>query len=89
MLSSREGQISRWIIVVNLDVRSEPRPRPRSFDEVVTEKRVLWKPPVSCFFESVDVVNPFTGEAPLTVEILVYIGHGSCVGIHAGVSGVD
>jgi hypothetical protein len=86
VLPTREGQVSRWIVIVNLDVGRETCTRVRSFDQVVAEQRVLGKPSVSGFLERIDIVDAFAGEAALAVEILIHVGYSRRVRIDARMS---
>src|SRR5687768_11074723 len=79
MLAPRVGEVPRWVVVVELDVRDQPRPRERALDEIVTEQRVLGKLPIRRALERVDVVDPLPRVRPLAEQILIHIRHGGRV----------
>ncbi len=89
VLPTSESQIAGRIVVVHFYVGRESGARPRPFDQIVAEQRVLRESPVRRFLERVDIVDPLPGEAALSVQILVHIGHRGRVRIDTRVAGVD
>ena len=59
------------------------------FDQVVTEECVLRESAVRRLLERIDVVDPFSGEAPFAEQILIDVRHCSRVWIDARMSGVN
>ena len=89
MLAAGVGEVSRGIVVVQLDVGDQPGARVHSLDQVVGKQRVFGEAPPRRALEGVDVVDPLAGVAPLRVQVLVHVGHGHRVRVHPRVAGVD
>ncbi len=89
MLAPCMAEVASRIIVVDGDVRDQPRACIVPLDEIVGEQRVFWKTAARRMFEYVNVVDALAREAPFAVQVLIHIGHRRGVGIDTWVSRVD
>jgi hypothetical protein len=76
---------ARWIVVDHLDIRDEGRAGIKPLEQVVRQQRVLRHAPLERFGERVDVVEALPGKNAFVEEILVHVGYGGRVRVHAGV----
>ena len=89
VLPPRVREHARGIVVHDLDVADQRRPRVEAFEQVVRQQRVLGHAAVERRRERVDVVQALAGEDALAEQVLVDVGDGRGVRIDAGVAGVD
>ena len=89
VLAGGEAQIVVRVVVDDVDVGAERRPRERPFEEVVAEQRVVRHAPGERPFEGVDVVDALADVAALVEEILIDVGDGGRVRIDADVARKD
>jgi hypothetical protein len=52
----------------------------------MTQKRIAREPPPQHSLERLDFIDPFSGEAAFTKEVLINIRDGSCVDVESGIS---
>ena len=84
MLAARVSHVRRRIIVVHDHVGRETGACVVAFDQVVRQQRVLGEPAMRRDLERIDVVDALSRECPLAEQILVDIGYGGGVRVHAG-----
>src|SRR5690606_37046323 len=73
VLASAEGKVPTGIVVVDADLGGESGAGIAPLDEVVRKEGVLREPPSRRLLERIDIIDPLSGEAPLTVQVLVDI----------------
>ena len=88
VLASRVREDARRIVVDDLDVGDEGRPRIEALEQIVRQQRVLRHAALERRDERVDVVEALAGEDAFVEEILVDVRDGRRVRIDAGVAGV-
>ena len=88
VLASRVREDARRIVVDDLDVGDEGRPRIEALEEVVRQQRVLRHAPFERRHERIDVVEALAGEDAFVEEILVDVGDRGRVRVDAGMAGV-
>ena len=79
---------ARRIVVDDLDVRDEGRSRIEALEEIVRQQRVLRHTTLERRGERVDIVQALPRKNAFVEEILVQIGNGGRIRVHAGVAGV-
>ena len=89
VLAARVGEDARRVVVHHLDVRHEAGAGVDPLEQVVGEERVVGDAPLERRREGVHVVEPLAREAALAEEVLVRVGDGGRVRVHAGVPGED
>ena len=72
-----------------LDIGGEPGARKDTFEEIVAEKRILRHAAWQGGLECVDVVDTLARVGALAEKVLVNIGDGSCIRVHAARAGED
>ena len=82
------GGIRRRVVVVDVHVRDQPGPGVVTLDQVMGEQPILGKPPMRRLLEDGDIVDPFPGETPFAIQILIDVRHGGRIRIDPGNAGV-
>ena len=88
VLAPRVREDARRVVVDDLDVGDQGRPRIEAFEEIVRQQRVLRHPALERRGERVDIVEALAGENAFVEQVLVDVGHGGRVRVDAGVAGV-
>ncbi len=88
MLASRVREDARRIVVDDLDVGDQRRPRVQALEQVVRQQCVLGHPALERCHERIDVVEALAGEDAFVEEVLIHVGYSGRVRIHTGVAGV-
>ncbi len=88
VLASGVREDARRIVVDDLDIGDERRTRIEALEEVVRQQGVLRHASFERGRERIDVVEALAGEDALVEEILVHVGDGRGVRVHAGMAGV-
>ena len=83
MLARRGDVVAGGILLDDLDVGDQSGPREDALEQIVAEERVLRNAPRERRLEDVDVVDALAGVGALAEEILVDVGDGERVRIHA------
>jgi hypothetical protein len=89
MLSGREGQVLRWVIVNQVDVGAETGARIDTLEQIVTEKRILRNAVGERSLEGIDVIDAFSDVTAFVKQILIHVRDGCRVRIDAHVSRKD
>ena len=76
----------RRIIINHFDVRDQSSPCIRSFNHVVAENRVRWEAPLDNLLENFHFIDAFAGKAAFRKQVLIHIGHCSCIHVKTGVA---
>ncbi len=82
-------QVVRRVVVHQVDVGAESRPRVEALEEVVTEERVFGHASVERLGERIDVVDPLADEAALVKDVLIDVRDRARVRVDADVAGKD
>src|SRR3984957_16001083 len=77
------------IIFNDLDIAHQARASISSFEQVMTQKRILGEAAVKDLMNGVDFVDSFSREATLSVQILIGVRNGAGIDIETGFPGVD
>ena len=84
MLAARVAHVRRRIVVVHDHVGGETGAGVVAFDQVVRQQRVLGEPAMRRDLERIDVVDALARECPFAEQVLVDIGYGGGIWVHAG-----
>ena len=87
VLARRGNVVTGGELLDDLDVGDESGARKSPFEKVVTEHRALRNPPVERGLEDVHVIDSLAGVGALAEQILVHVGDGEGVRIHAAGAG--
>ena len=89
MLARRRDVVAGGIFLHELDIGHQPGAGEDPLEKVVAEDRILGDSSLQGGLEGIDVVDALAGEGALAEEILIHVGDGKGIGIHAGGAGED
>ena len=89
MLARRRDVVAGGIFLHELDIGHQPGAGEDPLEKVVAEDRILGDSSLEGGLESIDIVDALAGERALAEEILIHVGDGKGIGIHAGGAGED
>ena len=83
MLTSGSDVVARWKFLYDLDVGDQSSASENPLQKVVAEERIVGNSPAKRRFEDVDVIDPRARLRALAEQILVHVGDGKGIGVHA------
>ena len=81
--------VVRGIILDHRNVAHQPSARIRPLNQVMTKQRVPRESSIQHVQQRIDLVDPFAGKRPLSIQILVHIGTRPRVRIQPGLTNED
>ena len=73
------GDVAGRILLVQVHIAQQTRPRMAPFQEIVAEDPVLGEPSLEGLLERIDVVDPLADEGAFAEHVLVHVGDGARV----------